>query len=141
MHSPKHSARLPSVVSDVYWIYAERRDGDYPDSTERSGKWLVFVPASAIDAAWETIRTATVEGRLGGASKVATARQSSLAKDPHIRVICVYTYDWKDEVDVMRVRQQLRSLGFAERLGYKADADTAAGNYAGRGKRVCKYYA
>ena len=70
------------------------------------------------------------------------AKPSPLAKNPAVRVICVYTYDWTDEADVMRVRAELRELGFTAKISYKADSDTVAGNYAGAAKgRVGKYYA
>ena len=44
-------------------------------------------------------------------------------------VICVYTYDYQDEEDVMRVRQVLKDLGIQREIIYKADADTRAGSY------------
>ncbi len=73
--------RKPSEVSDVYWLYADRKTGHYPRTTPQSGKWLIWVPEKAIDEVWDRIRRATEEGRLGGQSKVATARPSPLA-DP-----------------------------------------------------------
>lgn len=57
-------------------------------------------------------------------------------------VICIYTYDHEDESDVMRVREKLRELGFAENLGYKTDAATYSGVYRATGhSNVCKYRA
>ncbi|OLL28144.1 hypothetical protein BTH42_29695 [Burkholderia sp. SRS-W-2-2016] len=46
----------------------------------------------------------------------------SMGRDGH--VICVYTRDWTDKQDLLRVREVLRSLGFVEELGYKRDIDT-----------------
>ena len=47
----------------------------------------------------------------------------------NVFLICVYTCDWRDKADVMRVRKLLRDAGFVEELGYKRDADTRAGVY------------
>jgi Bles03-like protein len=133
--------RKPSEVSDAYWLFTNRRSGEYPEHSERGGKWLLFVPVAEVDQVWEKVRVATECGRLGGSAKVATARPSPRAKDPAVRVICVYTYDWMDEADVGRVRAGLRELGFTARIAYKADNDTLAGNYSGQGKgRVSRYY-
>jgi hypothetical protein len=138
---PGADNRKPSEVSDVYWLHASRRDDTYPEDSERSGKWLLFIPVAEIDAVWDKIRAATEEGRLGGSAKVATAKPSPLAKNPARRVICIYTYDWKDEADVRRVRGELRELGFTAKIAYKADSDTRAGNYAGKAKgRVSRYF-
>jgi Basophilic leukemia-expressed protein Bles03 len=99
------------------------------------------VPVADLDQMWEKISTATELGRLGGLAKVATAMPNPLAKNPAVRVICVYTYDWTDEADVRRVRSELRELGFTAKIHYKVDEDTRAGNYAGKGKaRVSKYF-
>lgn len=131
----------PSEVTDVYWIYAERNKGNYPPPNKQSGKWLIFLPEESVDETWSFIREATEEGRLGDSSKVATAKPSSLRKDSRKRVICVYTYDWKDEEDVRRVRQELRKLGFTAKMPYKADQDTLDGKYRFRGNtRMSKYY-
>jgi hypothetical protein len=135
-----HKAR-PSKVSDEYWLYAERKKGNYPTATPNSGKWLVFAPISQIDEVWSRIKQATEDGCLGDSAKVATARPNSNASDPETKVICVYTYDWTDREDVSRIREGLRALGIVSKIPYKADRDTRSGRYASRGhKRVSKYY-
>src|SRR5262249_57916631 len=54
--------------------------------------------------------------------------------------LCVYTYDWTDQADVRRVRDQLRQLGITDPIPYKADHDTLAGHYTNRGhKKISKY--
>ncbi len=50
-----------------------------------------------------------------------------------MKVICVYTYDWTDEADVRRVRQELRALGITSKIPYKTDDDTNAGRYSSQG--------
>lgn len=132
----------PSQTTDVFWIYAERLKGSYPELGEKGGKWLVFVPIAELDRAWAKIKQATEEGRLGGLSKVATARPNRNAADPGTKVICVYTYDWTDAEDVRRVRAELRSLGITQKIPYKADEDTLSGRYLVAGhKRISKYFA
>jgi hypothetical protein len=56
-------------------------------------------------------------------------------------VIYVYTPDWRDEEDVMRVRERLRELGFVDRLGYKRNIETFQGQYSQKGKKVTFYSA
>jgi hypothetical protein len=135
------SRSVPSQNTDEYWLYATRKRGQYPTATTKSGKWLVFVPISQVDEVWARIKDATEEGRLGDSAKVATAKPNANASDPSKKVICVYTYDWTDEEDVRRIRDELRALGIVSKIPYKADGDTAAGRYAKRGhKRISKYY-
>lgn len=131
----------PSQVTEVYWLWARRQRGTYPASSEdKVGKWLVFVPASQVDAAWAIIKQAVENGLLGDAAKVATARPSPLAQSWGEHVICVYTYDWNDEYDVRRIHAALCDLGFTWPMSYKTDADTLAGKYAKRGQtRIGKY--
>jgi len=132
--------RKPSQVTDDYWLYTERKIGTYPEPTENCGKWLVFVHVSQVDELWTKIKDATDEGLLGSSAKVATLRPNPNARDSDRKVICVYTYDWTDEVDVRRVRQGLRQLGVTSRIAYKADEDTYAGRYVVQGdKRISKY--
>jgi len=41
----------PSEVEDEPWVWAHRGHGDYPQHTERGGKWLVYVDISYVDDA------------------------------------------------------------------------------------------
>lgn len=136
-----YAGSKPSEVTEFPWIYAGRKAGTYPPATEQSGKWLIFSSVKQVDQTWATIKEATEAGKLGDSAKVATMYPNPLNKDPSRRVICVYTYDWTDEADVRRVRQQLRELGFTWKLAYKADRDTLEGKYRHRGDaRISKYY-
>ena len=130
----------PSLVIDVDWIYAKRRKGNYPMPTSRNGKWLVFVNDRDLDEVWAKIKEATEDGKLGSSAKVATAKPSPLG-EPDRKVICVYTYDWTDEKDAKRVREELRKLGITNRIPYKSDEDTLSGKYRATGHtKISKYY-
>ena len=96
----KYEDSRPSQVSEVYWIYARRKKGEYHNPTIRSGKWLLYVPLAHVDQAWKQIKDATENGELGQESKVATAKPNPNARDLTRKVICVYTYDYEDEQDV-----------------------------------------
>lgn len=131
----------PSEVTDTYWIDAIRKKGKYPKTTQRSGKWLVFVDAKNVDKVWAKIKKATEEGKLGSSAKVATAKPNPNATNPETKVICVYTYDWADEKDVKRIREELKKIGIANKIPYKSDEDTLSGKYRVRGHtRFSKYY-
>jgi len=137
---PFHDKK-PSEVKEVYWLYASNRIVPYPKPTDRNGKWLLFVPNNEMDEAWQKVKDATEKGLLGGASKVATAKPNPNAASSESKVICVYSYDWKDEKDVMRIREELRKLGFIQKIPYKTDQATYEGKYRVRGhKRISQYY-
>lgn len=139
--SSDYSDANPSEVTEIAWIYAERKKGKYPKSTMNSGKWLIFVDRKDVDNIWRTIKKATEDGLLGDCSKVATATPNVLATDQETKVICVYTYDWTNEKDVKRVREELRKLNITKKIPYKADEDTLSGKYQVLGhKRISKYY-
>lgn len=133
------SKQRPSEVKDVFWLHARRKTGAYPEFTEDGGKWLVFVPIPEVDSAWDKIKRATEEGKLGGSAKVSTARAHENTRDPDSKVICVYTYDCNDEADVKRIREELRQLGITSEIPYKTDKKTLEGKYAVRGdKNIAK---
>ena len=101
----------------------------------------MFVPSKKTDEVWNMIKFATESGRLGNSSKVATAKYNPNARDRSTKVICVYTYDYEDEEDVMRVREELRRLGFDNKIPYKTDEATLSGKYQVKGEsRISKYY-
>lgn len=103
------SRSVPSQNTDEYWLYATRKRGQYPTATTKSGKWLVFVPISQVDEVWVKIQDATEEGRLGDSAKVATAKPNRNASGSSKKVTCIYTYDWTDEEDVRRIRDDWAS--------------------------------
>jgi hypothetical protein len=131
----------PSEVVRVPWIFAERKAGEYPSDTDRTGKWLVFVDVEQLDDTWRRIKAATEQGILGSRAKSATSLRNPNAMNHNAKVICVYTYDWKDERDVKRVRAELRRLGIEKKISYKTDEDTLAGRHQVAGsKNIAKYY-
>jgi len=132
---------LPSKTSQMYWIVLDA-PGSAPEAIEdeNAGKWLIFQEPDGVDAAWKKVRDATVSLDLGISAKVSTAKPNPESRDNR-KVIYVYTKDWADEADVMRVREKLRELGFVDRIGYKRNIETFAGEYAKKGKRVTYYSA
>ena len=132
---------LPSKTTRIHWIVQ-----DAPGPVERGvadeqvGKWLIFAPPDRVDEAWRTVRDETARGTLGISAKVSTAKPNPDSRDGRA-VIYVYTRDWADEADVMRVRERLRDLGFAERLGYKRNVETYRGEYSEEGRKVTYYSA
>ncbi|MDR3101663.1 MAG: DUF1917 domain-containing protein [Methanocalculaceae archaeon] len=132
---------VPTKTTKSYWIQQDR-PGVASGSTavEGAGKWLIFLPSEDVDAGWQKIRNATVAGILGIGAKVSTAKENEDSHDD-CKVIYVFTADWSDEADVMRVREVLKNLGFVSRIGYKRNLDTYAGEYREKGKRVTYYSA
>jgi len=132
---------IPSKTTQMYWIVLDA-PGSAPEAIEdeNAGKWLIFQEPDAVDAAWKKIRDATVSHELGISAKVSTAKPNPDSRDNR-KVIYVYTKDWADEADVMRAREKLRELGFVDRIGYKRNIETFAGEYAKKGKRVTYYSA
>lgn len=132
---------IPSKTTRMYWIIQDA-PGVRPDAIEDelAGKWLIFLPPEQVDDAWRLVRDAIVSGILGISAKVSTAKENPDSRD-NMKVIYVYTPDWRDEPDVMRVREGLRELGFVDRIGYKRNIETFRGEYSKKGKRVTFYSA
>jgi hypothetical protein len=131
----------PSEVHNEPWIYVERKKGRYPEPTDNSGKWLVTVYNENLDLVWKNIRMETEAGKLGFASKTSTAMPSPLIIKQGLGMICVYTYDFTDTADVMRVREALRIIGITHKIGYKSDNATLARQYSFLKKgRVCIHW-
>ena len=135
---------LPTEVYDDFYIKAQRADPyNYPQPTERSGKWMIYPHVSEVDQVWITIRNAVVGGLLGSSAKVATMKPNPIEVHPDEKAICVYTYDSEDREDVLRILRSLREdLGILHKAMYKLDRDTRAGKYSFNSKRpVSKYWA
>ncbi|KAE9369364.1 DUF1917-domain-containing protein [Stipitochalara longipes BDJ] len=89
-----------------------------------SGKWMIFCPASEVNAVWAVVARATANNELGIAAKVSPDDGG----DRKDRVICTYTKDFTDMKDVSRVVHKLKDLGVvdsrAKPIYYKCDAYT-----------------
>jgi hypothetical protein len=131
----------PSKNTRDYWIYAERKTGEYPGHTVRGGKWLIFISNHNVDRIWVKIGKAVEEGELGGTAKVATAKVNLDFPGSKTKVICVYTYDWRDKEDVKKIREELRKLGITRKIAYKTDKDTELGKYRiNTDEKLSRYY-
>lgn len=95
-----------------------------------AGKWMLFPSASDVDRVWAIVAKGVWENQLGSAAKVATAiedaapssAESSEANDNGMsttrkdrdrsqRLICIYTADFSDQADVLRVLRAIKDLG------------------------------
>lgn len=102
---------------------------------------MLFIKIPEIDEWWLKVKAATQNGLLGSSAKVATMKPNPNSASPDTRVVCIYTYDIRDEADCTRVRNALRDLGVTWKIPYKTDADTYAGKYSKRGNvRISKRY-
>lgn len=132
--------KKPSEVVDDYWVYAFDIKHKHLEP-KNPGKWLIFVDVKEVDGIWKKIKEATENGLLWRSAKVATMKPNQYATDQNTKVICVYTYDWTHEADVMHIREELRKLGIIQKIPYKADEDTYNGKYQVKGHtRISKYY-
>ncbi|MDV0443963.1 putative phosphothreonine lyase domain-containg protein [Methanorbis rubei] len=130
---------VPTKTTRSYWIQQDRPGvATGVSGAEEAGKWLIFLLPEDVDAAWQKVRNAMVLGTLGIGAKVSTAKENEDSRDER-KVIYVFTENWADEADVMRVREELKQLGFVDRIGYKRNLDTYAGEYREKGKRVTYY--
>jgi hypothetical protein len=130
---------VPTKTTLMYWIVQDAPgagSGEMDD--EKAGKWLIFLPDDRVDGLWRKVRDATGAGELGVSAKVSTSKPNPESRDER-KVIYVYTRDWADEADVMRVRERLREMGVVDRIGYKRNIETFRGEYSEKGKKVTYY--
>jgi hypothetical protein len=116
----------PSTTQELAWLPAASPTLKEVDFGSDTGMWCIVRPATMIDTAWDTVRTAVLANRLHLA-KCSTAAGAALHGGAH--VICVYCPRSSDRADVMRVREVLREMGFTEELGYTTDRATIMGVY------------
>ncbi|MDD3978397.1 MAG: DUF1917 domain-containing protein [Methanomicrobium sp.] len=130
---------IPSKTTLMYWIVQDAPDFTMnPGDEDKGGKWLIFLEKAEVDAMWEKIRDATVQNRLGPSSKVSTAKENPESRDERT-VIYVYTRDWEDKDNVMKIRETLKELGVEHRIGYKRNIETFQGEYSQGGRKVTYY--
>jgi len=139
------------VVKGQYHIHKDKNQlqiGNYsfpytPDGMDelakktnlRIGKWLIYRSEESIDNVWKRLAILVMKRKLGTSAKVSTAQSKGKSY-----VICVYTKDFLDEVDVWRVREELLSEGYDESLCYKPDLYTYLNIYSGTSMiKPCRY--
>lgn len=111
------------------WEYAvdKKKKTKWPEEESLNiGKWLIFTDKNNIKEKWKIIKKATEKGQLGFNSKCAKGPNPN-SDNKETRVICVYTYDYEDNEDVFKVREELERLGFTQVLYYKTDQMTRDG--------------
>jgi hypothetical protein len=90
---------------------------------------MLFPDKGDVDDAWASVRQLVAQSQLGPGAKVVPSYRARAQY-----IICVYTADYDDSADVMRVLVSLRDSGLpcAARcmLNYKTDDATRAGRYA-----------
>lgn len=121
----KLDSKIPSVNLSRQWLFALKNTRKSFGSGSKTGKWCIFLDESVVDSAWKKITEGTENGNLGEAAKVSTKLQS-ISYD-NVYLICVYTQDFNDKVEILRVRESLRDLGFIDPIKYKRDIDTRNG--------------
>lgn len=107
---------------DGYWIWACRKIGSYPAPTQWNGKWLIYVPTNELEKSWRIIKDNVEKGHLGNYAK--TTKKPHQDRSPNIKPIVVYTYDYRDREDVIKIRQELYRIGFTSPISYKTDDAT-----------------
>ncbi|XP_038071555.1 UPF0696 protein C11orf68 homolog [Patiria miniata] len=95
------------------------------------GNWFSFFDTGEeIDNAWEKIAKATVRDELGTHAKVTPCEDTKEAKARKRHVISVYTKDFTDKDDVMKVEAKLRKLGFRKPIDFKPRVYATLGIYS-----------
>lgn len=68
---------------------------------------MLFVEPTLVNEIWERVAQATARNELGIAAKVAPREERGSTRE---RLVCIYTYDFRDRDDVARVLHRLRQL-------------------------------
>ena len=90
---------------------------------------MLFPTPTDVNRMWRSITQAVIDNRLGTRAKVATDGGA-----PGSRLICVYTKDFRDADNILRVLRELFSMGLVKEkarqgIYYKADVYTYLGIY------------
>ena len=84
---------------------------------------MAFLPPAQQDEAWSRVVAALVAGKLGPAAKTPPPDPpgGGGGAGPRTAVLIVYTNDWEDREDVLRVGLALRQIARVNQLSYKTD--------------------
>lgn len=133
--------RMPTEVDAENFIYAYAPD-DYIENLDDSyleygfdeigaGKWMLFVRTSDLDDIWTRVRDLTVKNQLGSIALSATMMPNPTARDPDVKVICVFVEETSDFVEVATVLWKLFQNNlvppYQKSVAFKTDAATNEG--------------
>jgi hypothetical protein len=130
------SSTNPCTAPDGhYWVHAFGPASSQDLNHLVVGKWLIRMTCPYVEDYWPLIVHAVEAGTLGLSAKIATdwGRENDAAGPWRNHVVCVYTYDWRDEDGVLRVARRLHEIGAVKKmkLTYKPDVFTYDGRYEG----------
>lgn len=89
---------MPSLRSS---LAVQTQPADHPP------QWMLFVEPTSVNEVWASVAQATARNELGIAAKVAPREERG---SPRERLVCIYTYDFRDKDDIARVLHRLRQL-------------------------------
>lgn len=126
-----------TAQSEAFWLWAKSNKYDTASiNMTKIGKWMIFPSKARVDELWEKVKEGVRIGDLWDA-KVSTMKPS-----PETHVIIIYTKDYEDVEDVVRVLDYLEKANIkdADRaIHYKTDKQTYSGVYSG-GKQKASIY-
>ena len=123
----------------TYWLWAENNKYDgIAINHSNVGKWMLFPSSDTVNETWEKVKTGIKSGDLWHAKVSAHNPQ-----EPAKYAIMIYTKDFTDIADVVRVLAYLEASGLhpagARPIYYKTDNQTRSGVYAGGKERPWIY--
>ena len=100
-----------------YWKYMPNKNQNSLVGVARRfkvtlGKWMVQVPSEKVDEVWGLIATAIFNEDFGSAvlsAKISPKGDENGVEDPNMHVICVYTSDFTNMEEVVKVENVLTS--------------------------------
>ena len=114
---------LPSQVPEYAWISCtpEPKEEITIGLDTLVGKWMVFCETmQEADELWKHIKVQLYQDELGISAKAAT----KFKPGEKGYLICIYTKDWRNTEDVIRVLATIRELGVKGTIYYKSDEMT-----------------
>jgi hypothetical protein len=118
---------LPNKVTRDNYLYANSDCDNSFLPNKYSGKYCIKLDMSKMDSCWKKIALATQEGKLGPKSISSTRCVNPRfveESNQNLGVIMVFTNDFKNKVDLKRIRDYLKFLGFKDPIPYKTDEAT-----------------
>ena len=113
----------------------EKIDLQAKDDGYLSGKWIIQVKPEKIDDIWKILDELVSNSLIWGA-QVSTKRLRKKKDEDH-HVLKVYTPNYFDESDVLRVRRLLKEkCDIHEEIVYKPDIYNILGIYSGEGDLI-----